>query len=62
VVDRTPLKSGVGIPDINKKFEPHTGYQINLLSRATGKKMFTSIEKTFFYIVAFKRTTKKIFK
>jgi hypothetical protein len=45
--DRIQLKSGVGIPDINQNVEPRTGYQINLRSEATGKKMFTSIERTF---------------
>jgi hypothetical protein len=32
VEDRTPLKSGMAIPDtgINKKVEPRTGYPINL--------------------------------
>jgi hypothetical protein len=47
VTDRTPLKSGVGVPDINQKVEHHTGYQINLRSGATGKKSFTSIKRTF---------------
>jgi hypothetical protein len=49
--DYTPLKSGVGILDINQKVEPRTEYryQINLRSGATGKKIFTStgIERTF---------------
>jgi hypothetical protein len=44
VADRTQLKSGVGIPDNNKKVGPRTGCQINLRSGATGKKIFTSIE------------------
>jgi hypothetical protein len=44
VADRTPLKSGMGIPDISQKVEPLTGYQINLPSGATFKKIFTSIE------------------
>jgi hypothetical protein len=44
VADRTPLKSGVGIPNINQKVDPRTGYQINLRSGATAKKIFTSIE------------------
>jgi hypothetical protein len=42
--DRIQLKSAVGIPEMNQKVEPHTGYQINLLSGATGKKIFISIE------------------
>jgi hypothetical protein len=42
---------GVGIPDINQKIEPRTGYQINQRSGATGKK--ASTERTFKKIVAF---------
>jgi hypothetical protein len=38
----------VGMPDINKKkVEPRTGYQINLLYGATGKKVFTSTGQKF---------------
>jgi hypothetical protein len=47
VADRTSLTSGVGIPHINHKVEPRPGYQINLRSWATGKKIFTSMERTF---------------
>jgi hypothetical protein len=47
MADRTPLKSGLGIPDINQKVEPRTAPQIYLRPRATGKKIFTSIERTF---------------
>jgi hypothetical protein len=42
--DRIQLKSGVGIPEMNQKVEPRTGYQINRRSRASGKKIFTSME------------------
>jgi hypothetical protein len=41
------LKSGVGILDNNGKVRPHTGYEVNLQSGATGKKIFTSIERKF---------------
>jgi hypothetical protein len=37
------LKSGVGIPEMNQKYGSLTRYQINLWSRAVGKKIFTSI-------------------
>jgi hypothetical protein len=37
----------MGIPQINQKVERRTGYQINLRSGATGKKIFTSMERTF---------------
>jgi hypothetical protein len=47
VADRTSLQSGVGIPQINQKVEPGTGYQINLQSGATGKKISTSMVRTF---------------
>jgi hypothetical protein len=47
VADRTSLKSGVGIPQINQKVEPRTGYQINLRSGATGKKVSASMDRTF---------------
>jgi hypothetical protein len=47
VADRTPLKFGVGIPDINKKAERRTGCKINMRPGAAGKKIFTSIERTF---------------
>jgi hypothetical protein len=38
VAGHTLLKSGIGIPDINQKVEPCTGYLINLRPGATGKK------------------------
>jgi hypothetical protein len=41
---RIQLKSGVGIPEMNQKVKPRTGYLINLWSGATGKKIFASIE------------------
>jgi hypothetical protein len=41
------LKSGLGMTDITKKVEPRTGNQIILRSRATGKKIFTSIRRKF---------------
>jgi hypothetical protein len=41
------LKIGVGIPNINHKVKPHTGYQINLRSGAAGQKIFTSMERIF---------------
>jgi hypothetical protein len=44
MADLTPLKSGVGIPEINQKVDPRPGYQINLRAGATGKKIFTSID------------------
>jgi hypothetical protein len=47
VADRTPFKSGVGIPDINQKVEPRTGYQNNLGAGAADKKIFTLTERTF---------------
>jgi hypothetical protein len=34
MADRTSLKSGVGIPQVNQKVEPHTGNKINLRSGA----------------------------
>jgi hypothetical protein len=43
--DPIQLKSGMNITDINQKVEPHTRYQINLRSGATGNKIFTSIEQ-----------------
>jgi hypothetical protein len=36
----TSLKSGMGMPDINQKVEPCTGYQINPWSGAKGTKIF----------------------
>jgi hypothetical protein len=48
VADCTPLKSGVGLPDINQKVNPRTGYQIHLQFGATDKKIFTTIERTFY--------------
>jgi hypothetical protein len=47
VADQTPLKSGVGIPEINQKFEPRTWHKINLRSGAKSKKIFTLLERTF---------------
>jgi hypothetical protein len=46
--DGIQLKSGVGLPETNKKYGPRTGYQINLRSGAVGKKIFTSIEQTLY--------------
>jgi hypothetical protein len=51
----------VGKPYANQKVEPHTGYQINLRSGATGKKISTLLENILI-IVAFKQTIKKMFK
>jgi hypothetical protein len=39
---RIQLKSGMGIPEMNQKDEPRTGYKIHLRSGATGKKIFIS--------------------
>jgi hypothetical protein len=36
--DWIQLKSGVGIPEMNQKVEPHTGFQVNLRSEATGRR------------------------
>jgi hypothetical protein len=47
VADRTPLKSGVGIPEIKQKVEPRTVYQINLRSGAKGKKILHRLNEHF---------------
>jgi hypothetical protein len=50
-------KIGVGIPEINQKVEPRTGYQINLQSGAKGKKIL--YRTNIFKIVSFKRPIRK---
>jgi hypothetical protein len=51
------LKSGLGIPEVNQKAEPRTGYEINLRSGAIGKIILKYIERTLLLkIVAHKRT------
>jgi hypothetical protein len=37
----------MGILETIQKDEPHIGYQINLRSRAIGRKIFTTIERRF---------------
>jgi hypothetical protein len=38
---------GLGMLHINQKVEPRDRYQLNLRSEATGKTIFTSVERTF---------------
>jgi hypothetical protein len=63
VADSTPLKSGVDIPEISQKVEPHTWYQISLHSGATCKQIFTSIERCWIRLYSsFWTNDQKIFK
>jgi hypothetical protein len=57
--DRKQLKSGVGIPEMNQKDEPSTGYLIRRRSRAIGGEGFHIERIVLSKIVAFKRTISK---